>query len=913
MRTRRDRYADIAPFRDLGKKGAPRSKVCTRSHKEYPHSQVVERQVLTGLRPFFASKSSYRLSVSLLSAHASYTVVLTRHSQLLSYLLRHLTQRPNQEQTLALSFLVSERVLPGTKQTPKVQGPSSLQQLQQPADAAATAAPPRTPSGYRKSSTDDSRLPVPTRMNVQYQRPSVHDAAHQFHMPPSFGGSVSAQQQQQPPYGQQQQPQHSYAHYAPPQYAYAPMHMPAHIAHQDPQAMAHFFPGSAAGFATPFYAPPPIDAFYAQQQHQQSTQGGPTHAQAFHRGPFATPGPVHEQHFAQPASFQAAPGAPSYAQGSASRSQGRSRVPSWSERTSDELGRNVGFGQQSELPFQPQPSFQEYQHQQQQQSQQRSQWPNQADTRASLAAAAAAELDHPSFMRFPHRATNEHKPIVSSTSAHASHSIPSSSDHPVTYDLIPNISPVPPPPTLERSAVPLADLAVEMVWEAIQLGLDADMATRPASFASRFPSLFSSTSVTSSTSDSTTSSPREQQKPNFNAHARRQSRSSPHTPELYGTIGDGRAVARKISAMSFDDGLASDESSPSSTAPGTPADETAAISARRQRLAGLGLGFGFDAGAFDLKEDVATTAPQHNSSLGAASFPVEPTPAFRQFVKQVLTATLVAPEDLILALYYVARMPSSKVVPPMTQAQAGPGADAKVCALKAAPFKIFLGALTLANKTLQDNSYRNETFAAVSGIPLKDVNDLEIHVFAALGFDVAVTDEVWRPWLDIVVQRSRTHRGDLGHPLAVREALDRLVHAASTQGPAALAVGSPGGVHSPVLGGSAPSTPRSTAASQQPSPVSFKTPDTQASHASAIAAVNLDASGPLESPHRFDRQARFRTAAAPSPTRRPTYAKRFGSHGGSGGKSCAMMAAQQALFAPSSTYLRSFGIENRIR
>ncbi|ORY89258.1 hypothetical protein BCR35DRAFT_173168 [Leucosporidium creatinivorum] len=592
-------------------------------------------------------------------------------------------------------------------------------------------------------------------MSVSYQRPSAFDGAHLWtNMPPPYvgggqlHGSHSFESQSMP----QQQPH---------LHAFAP-----------PQA---FYPG----FGTPFYAPLPADAYYAQQhQHQQP--------QSYSRHAFATP----------------------YAPAFGYDQFGIWRDNSREGRTGSTYSNTGSFGGQ-------------------------------------------ADHDHPSFDRPPHRATsNEAAPASAPVSqpqqaAPEVLSVDPATGH-VEYNLIPNISAVPPPPSLERSAVPLADIATEMVWEACALGVAAENARSPSMPArwadsTKAPALFNEIDPVQ---EESMTSPR-----NY-------ARSSPHTPELFGAIGDGRAP-RKISHMSLDDGYGSDESSPSSSAPGTPADvpTVEAAAARRQRLAGLGLGFGY--GATDSKGDYEEVlrnglsspveairiqarklGPQPIVAQAPASFPAEPTPAFRQFVKQVLTATLLAPEDLVLALYYVARIPAGSIIPP-TQPEQGSGVSAQACAIKAAPFKVMLGALMLANKTLQDNSYRNETFAAVSGIPLKDVNELEAFVFGALGFDVAVREDVWRPWLDVVIERSRAGRGNTGSRVEVSTALQRLVQATTRQNATSTAPSSP------VV-------------------VAIDRPSTPVNSASLIAEVNLDASGPLESPLRFDRNARY---AVESPTR----------------------------------------------
>ncbi|KAM0791423.1 hypothetical protein ACM66B_005882 [Microbotryomycetes sp. NB124-2] len=483
------------------------------------------------------------------------------------------------------------------------------------------------------------------------------------------------------------------------------------------------------------------------------------------------------------------------------------------------------FAQQQQAMQAPHPRYALYDHRRadldwQQQQQQSIQ-----------AGADAVDHDHPSFDRPPHRSS---APAVVSRSREPSaseQSIASNSavaravnGEPVEYDLVANVSAVPPPPPIERSAVPLADLAVHMVWEACALGvayLDGTVPTGASSLSSH------------------TLRDGVQQQQVWSSPTRQQI-SHPHTPELYGAIGDGRL--RKVSRMSLDDGYTSGDSSPDSSTPGTPGDES--VTERRRRLASMGLlttdcNVSSDRLSFD--DPIESVArPVQSKSSSSRLHPAEPTNAFRQFVKQVLTATLVAPEDLVLALYFVARMPCSSMLP-ATPPEPGSNLSDEASAIKAAPFKVILGALMLANKTLQDNSYRNETFASVSGIPLKDVNQLEIFVYSALNFDTAVTDDVWRSWLDHIVDRSLGH-GNLGHRADVHAALRRLSRAADRS-----ASISPVSHSSPVFVARPVTPPNSSA--------------------SALAHINLDASGPLESPLHYN--GRKQLGPAPSPVRWP--------------------------------------------
>lgn len=428
-----------------------------------------------------------------------------------------------------------------------------------------------------------------------------------------------------------------------------------------------------------------------------------------------------------------------------------------------------------------------------------------ADTRGAPSAISAAdEYDHPSHSRPPHRADvalvqqqqqQEDEPVTAFQQQHHT-----------TYDLIPNVSSVPPPPPVELSAVPLADLATEMVWEAVRRGYLHALETAPAA-----------APVAGVIGQPARNGPR---------------RSAGGAAEQFGTIGDRRGASAHDA---FED-----------------------AAARRQRLADLGFP-GQARGA---------------AAAAAAAFPVEPSAAFRAFVKQILTATLVAPEDIVLALYYVSRIPVDQIIP---STPAERGQDARTTSFKAAPFKVVLGALMLANKQLQDNSYRNDTFSTVSGIPLVDVNALEAHVFKALSFDVALREDKWLVWLGHLVEYYRTNRGVVGDRLAVQEAIARLVVAAqrSVEAPSVQVVtGSPvaSAAAAPLSGSSSSSSLASLAsvATTASSLMEAECPSTPPQHstrsASYLEHVNLDASGPLESPLHFDahRRRQLLTRAASS-------------------------------------------------
>lgn len=301
----------------------------------------------------------------------------------------------------------------------------------------------------------------------------------------------------------------------------------------------------------------------------------------------------------------------------------------------------------------------------------------------------------------------------------------------VEFQLVSNTCTVPPPPPIELSAVPLAELATEMVWKAC---LSAQAIPTPI------------------LSPLTTDLPiwgDIKPKRSISSSSFEEVRGSPKTPELYfGAIGEGR-LRREDSDSS------SSESSPTCSTPSTPLEFIEPMSVKER----LGLQFDLEGagnGEIDGIEAIRIHARKLSSfnRLGHGGMGSEPSTSFRTFVKQILTATLISPEDLILALYFIQKLPVEKIILP-TKATGLDGLSERESAIKAAPFKLILGAIMLANKTLQDNSYRNETFAAVSGIPLKDVNALEVHLFGALDFNVNIGKIEWNTFLVGLIQSNR--------------------------------------------------------------------------------------------------------------------------------------------------------------
>lgn len=317
----------------------------------------------------------------------------------------------------------------------------------------------------------------------------------------------------------------------------------------------------------------------------------------------------------------------------------------------------------------------------------------------SKAALATEDWDHPSFARPPHRAVAEpqsqnpvdlwHPAATSPRDMNTVYHTPSNQDfsQPISDEpLVPSVYPVPPPPPYEQSAAPLSDLAADIVWERCYFPKPRSSTTTSSPLAP-WDSAFGWSTCNgfhSGTSPST--------------HMSRLANPSSNnwlgaSANTFGVIG-AEAKARRFNRQ-----YSSLVSPPQSDCSNSPAH---------------------------------TRKP----SIGTK---MEVKPAFRRWTRQVLENTLLSPQVLILALYYIDSLAGNDVFG---------DANGKMSLL---PYKMLLAALVVANKTLDDHSYRNSTFANVSSMTNAEVNAIEVALLKSLKFDVVPTCEQWTNWLKEVI------------------------------------------------------------------------------------------------------------------------------------------------------------------
>ncbi|KAJ7767870.1 hypothetical protein DFH07DRAFT_954760 [Mycena maculata] len=120
---------------------------------------------------------------------------------------------------------------------------------------------------------------------------------------------------------------------------------------------------------------------------------------------------------------------------------------------------------------------------------------------------------------------------------------------------------------------------------------------------------------------------------------------------------------------------------------------------------------------------------------------------------QSLTPPQVSQSVIVLALHYIHRLRARNAATP-----AQPGSE----------FRVAVAGLMMANKFLDDNTYTNATWAAVSLIPLPQINTMEREFLAGVGYTLFVSQKVYEDWGRLLrglvgAMRARRERGAARH------------------------------------------------------------------------------------------------------------------------------------------------------
>ncbi|KAJ7030192.1 hypothetical protein C8F04DRAFT_1367887 [Mycena alexandri] len=126
-------------------------------------------------------------------------------------------------------------------------------------------------------------------------------------------------------------------------------------------------------------------------------------------------------------------------------------------------------------------------------------------------------------------------------------------------------------------------------------------------------------------------------------------------------------------------------------------------------------------------------------------------PTFVSFTQKLLETTQVSQSVIILALHYIHRLRLRNLATP-----AQPGSE----------FRVAVAGLMMGNKFLDDNTYTNATWAAVSLIPLAQINTMEREFLVGCDYSLFVSQKTYEDWgrllRGLVGARARAAGGHAG-------------------------------------------------------------------------------------------------------------------------------------------------------
>ncbi|KAL4805797.1 hypothetical protein BDV18DRAFT_160670 [Aspergillus unguis] len=121
----------------------------------------------------------------------------------------------------------------------------------------------------------------------------------------------------------------------------------------------------------------------------------------------------------------------------------------------------------------------------------------------------------------------------------------------------------------------------------------------------------------------------------------------------------------------------------------------------------------------------------------------------RNFIQETLRRSRTSYSTLQVALYYLIKIKSHVPSPDQAQDQSGakPACRAMQCGRR-----MFLAALILASKYLQDRNYSARAWSKISGLNTAEINQNELMFLEAVDWKLHITEATFQRWTDIVLK-----------------------------------------------------------------------------------------------------------------------------------------------------------------
>jgi hypothetical protein len=126
----------------------------------------------------------------------------------------------------------------------------------------------------------------------------------------------------------------------------------------------------------------------------------------------------------------------------------------------------------------------------------------------------------------------------------------------------------------------------------------------------------------------------------------------------------------------------------------------------------------------------------------------------RTFIQETLRRSRTSYSTLQVALYYLILIKAHLPKHDFTMSQ--PSEDASLRALQCGR-RMFLAALILASKYLQDRNYSARAWSKISGLKVCEINTNEMAFLEAVNWKLHITDPIWEKWQEVVLRHTPTN------------------------------------------------------------------------------------------------------------------------------------------------------------
>ena len=123
----------------------------------------------------------------------------------------------------------------------------------------------------------------------------------------------------------------------------------------------------------------------------------------------------------------------------------------------------------------------------------------------------------------------------------------------------------------------------------------------------------------------------------------------------------------------------------------------------------------------------------------------------RTFVQEVLRRSKTSYSTLQVALYYLVLIQHALPRFDFTMEQAD---DSSACRAMQCGRRMFLAALILASKYLQDRNFSARAWSRISGLRTCEINTNELAFLSAVRWKLHITETIYQKWVDIVLSHS---------------------------------------------------------------------------------------------------------------------------------------------------------------